>query len=60
MNTIFDYIIIVLLLYTMYRMTHWYRIAQALNEINGKLQEKIADLQTQLIIHGIKNNENKH
>jgi hypothetical protein len=43
----------------MYKNVHWYKVARTQSELNEKLQDKIAELETIIIIHGIKN-ESKH
>lgn len=47
------------LLFVMYKNVHWYKVARTQSELNEKLQDKIAELETIIIIHGIKN-ESKH
>ena len=47
------------LFFTINKMVHWYRVAETQHELNKKLNDKIAELETIIIIHGIKN-ESKH
>jgi hypothetical protein len=47
------------LLFVMYKNVHWYRVSIIEAELNQKLRDKIAELETIIIIHGIKN-ESKH
>jgi hypothetical protein len=47
------------LLFVMYKNVHWYKVAKVQSELNLKLHDKIAELETIIIIHGIQN-EVKH
>jgi hypothetical protein len=47
------------LFFVMYKNVHWYTVAKDQFEQNAVLQQRIAELETIIIIHGIKN-ESKH
>jgi hypothetical protein len=47
------------LFFVMYKNVHWYKVAKDQFEQNAVLHQRIAELETIIIIHGIKN-ESKH
>jgi hypothetical protein len=47
------------LLFVMYKNVHWYKVAKVQSDLNAKLHDKIAELETIIILHGMKN-ESKH